>query len=83
MWRLRAVPPKAHTSCNMQRPHTYVILAAVLTCLAAPVIAQEQPGASEPPASYDVELQRLAEILGALQYLLTGCNSNDGDRWRD
>jgi uncharacterized protein (TIGR02301 family) len=74
---------QAHTSCRMQRPRKALILAVVLTCLATPVIAQDQPGASEAPASYDVELQRLAEILGALQYLRTVCNSKDGDRWRD
>ncbi len=68
----------------MQRPRKSLILAAILTCLAAPVAAQDQnPAPAEPAAPYDGELQRLAEILGALQYLRTICNAKDGDRWRD
>ncbi len=68
----------------MQRHRKTVILAAILTCLAAPMAAQDQnTGPAEPAAPYDGELQRLAEILGALQYLRTICNSKDGDRWRD
>jgi uncharacterized protein (TIGR02301 family) len=68
----------------MQRPRKILVIAAVLTCLATQVVAQDQnSGPSEPPAPYDIELQRLAEILGALQYLRTICNSKDGDRWRD
>ena len=67
---------------RMQRPRKVLVLAAVLTCLALPVLAQDQ-GPSEPPAPYDAELQRLAEILGGLQYLRTICNFKDGDRWRD
>lgn len=66
----------------MQRPRKTLILAAILMCLAAPVAAQDQ-GPAEPAAPYDAELQRLAEILGALQYLRTICNAKDGDRWRD
>jgi uncharacterized protein (TIGR02301 family) len=68
----------------MQFPRKTLVLAAVLLCLVTPVLAQDQSsGASEPAAPYDAELQRLAEILGALQYLRTICNSKDGDRWRD
>lgn len=68
----------------MQRPRKALVLATVLTCLAAPVLAQDQnSGPSEPAAPYDGELQRLAEILGALQYLRTICNSKDSDRWRN
>jgi uncharacterized protein (TIGR02301 family) len=68
----------------MQFPRKTLVLAAVLLCLVTPVLAQDQSsGPSEPAAPYDAELQRLAEILGALQYLRTICNSKDGDRWRD
>jgi len=66
----------------MQLPRKILVLAAVLMCLVTPVLAQDQ-APSEPAAPYDAELQRLAEILGALQYLRTICNSKDGDRWRD
>lgn len=55
---------------------------AVLLCLAAPLAAQEH-AAESPPTPYDADLQRLAEILGALQYLRTICKANDGQKWRD
>ena len=34
-------------------------------------------------APYDGDLQRLAEILGALHYLRGVCNANDGQKWRN
>jgi len=66
-------------------------LGLVALCLAAPAHAQKKPPAAEPPpapsatpaAPYDGDLQRLAEILGALQYLRTVCKANDGQKWRD
>ena len=68
-------------------------LGAIVLCLAAPVHAQKQqkqqqesepqPPAATPAAPYDADLQRLAEILGALQYLRTVCKANDGQKWRD
>jgi uncharacterized protein (TIGR02301 family) len=68
----------------MQLARKILVLAAVLICLVTPLLAQDRSsGPSEPAAPYDAELQRLAEILGALQYLRTICNSKDGDRWRD
>lgn len=53
------------------------ILAVVLACAAAPVRAQDAP------APFDGDLQRLAEILGALHYLRGICGSNDGAKWRN
>jgi uncharacterized protein (TIGR02301 family) len=35
------------------------------------------------PAPFDGDLQRLAEILGALHYLRGICGSNEGQRWRN
>jgi uncharacterized protein (TIGR02301 family) len=35
------------------------------------------------PAPFDSDLQRLAEILGALHYLRNICGANEGQRWRD
>ena len=66
-------------------------LGAIALCLAAPVHAQKQPKQPEPEpapavtpaAPYDGDLQRLAEILGALQYLRTVCKADDGQKWRD
>jgi uncharacterized protein (TIGR02301 family) len=66
--------------------------AAILLCLTAPAGAQKkqqkqqepaQAPSSSPAAPYDGDLQRLAEILGALQYLRTVCKSNDDQKWRE
>ena len=35
------------------------------------------------PAPFDNDLQRLAEILGALHYLRSICGANEGQRWRN
>jgi uncharacterized protein (TIGR02301 family) len=57
---------------------------AVLMLVANPLAAQDAaPSAPEPAAPYDADLQRLAEILGALQYLRTLCNAKDGQKWRE
>jgi uncharacterized protein (TIGR02301 family) len=67
-------------------------LGALLLCLTVPALAQAQnqkkqqeppPPAVLPAAPYDPDVQRLAEILGALQYLRTVCKANDGQKWRD
>ena len=34
-------------------------------------------------APFDGDLQRLAEILGALHYLRALCGANEGQKWRD
>jgi uncharacterized protein (TIGR02301 family) len=46
---------------------------------------QPQPEAAAPaaPTPYDPDLQRLAEILGALHFLRGICGSNDGQKWRN
>ena len=38
---------------------------------------------SRPHAPYDHDLQRLAEILGALHFLRGICGSNEGQKWRN
>jgi uncharacterized protein (TIGR02301 family) len=68
-------------SRRMQRARKLLILSAVLTVLASPALAQDTP--EQPVAPYDADLQRLAEILGALQYLRTICNAKEGQKWRD
>jgi len=40
------------------------------------------PARAQPPAPYDGNLQRLAEIMGALHYLRGLCGANDGQKWR-
>jgi len=44
----------------------------------APARAQAQS-----PAPFDGNLQRLAEILGALHYLRGICGANEGQKWRN
>ena len=39
--------------------------------------------AQNTPAPFDGNLQRLAEILGALHYLRNICGANEGMKWRD
>ena len=53
------------------------IIASILLCLAVPARADDTP------APFDNDLQRLAEILGALDYLRGVCGANEGQKWRD
>ncbi len=62
------------------------LLALVLICLslAAPLrAAEEAPAGTAAAAPFDGDLQRLAEILGALHYLRGVCGSNEGAKWRN
>ena len=52
------------------------IFAFTICALIVPARAQ---GAAAP---YDRDLQRLAEILGALHYLRPLCGANEGAKWR-
>jgi uncharacterized protein (TIGR02301 family) len=55
-----------------------LILTLLLSSLAAPARAIEGG-----PAPFDNELQRLAEIMGALHYLRGICGANEGAKWRN
>jgi uncharacterized protein (TIGR02301 family) len=68
-----------------------LFIGSLLFWLAGPAVAQTQaptpaPAPAAPPdnasAPYDGELQRLAEILGSLQYLRTVCGAKEGQKWR-
>ena len=50
---------------------------AVLLCLAAATAR------AQAPAPFDANLQRLAEIMGALHYLRALCGANEGQKWRN
>ncbi len=52
-------------------------IGAMLLCLSLPA-----RGAEGDAAPFDAELQRLAEILGSLQYLRSVCGANEGQKWR-
>ena len=51
--------------------------ASILLCLALPARAQT------PPAPFDGDLQRLAEIMGSLHYLRAICGAKEGQKWRN
>jgi uncharacterized protein (TIGR02301 family) len=44
--------------------------------------ARPQPAAEAPPSPYDPQMQRLAEVLGALSLLRDLCGDGDGADWR-
>jgi uncharacterized protein (TIGR02301 family) len=56
-----------------------VIVVAIGLAAAGPYARAIEGGA----APYDGDLQRLAEILGALHYLRTLCGSREGQKWRN
>ena len=59
---------------NRFRKTVLAALMVAVTCNAART--------QEDAAPFDADLQRLAEILGALHYLRGICGANDGARWR-
>jgi len=62
------------------------LLTALLLALcvaAGPAHAQADAGSAAPAAPYDRDLQRLAEILGALHFLRGICGANEGQKWRN
>jgi uncharacterized protein (TIGR02301 family) len=56
-----------------------ILILALLGLLTASAGAWAQ----DQPAPYDANLQRLAEILGALHYLRGICGANEGQKWRN
>ena len=62
----------------MNRRMTRLLAAgAIILSFALPAHAAEEV------APFDGELQRLAEILGALHYLRAVCGANEGQKWRN
>ena len=47
------------------------------------VVAAATPSRAQAPAPFDGNLQRLAEIMGALHYLRALCGANEGQKWRN
>jgi len=60
-----------------------LLLFIVLLMLAAPAAVSRADENPTPPAPYQGELERLAEILGALHHLRSICGANEGQTWRD
>lgn len=59
------------------------IRAAILICSLLVAAATPARAVDGGPAPYDRDLQRLAEIMGALHYLRAICGSNEGQLWRN
>jgi uncharacterized protein (TIGR02301 family) len=57
-------------------------LATALIAMTMALALVAAPARAQPPAPYDGNLQRLAEIMGALHYLRALCGANDGQKWR-
>src|SRR5581483_2025289 len=68
-----AKPPIRSSFDMLQR----VAILALLVLVALPANAQS------PSAPFDSNLQRLAEIMGALHYLRGICGANEGQKWRN
>lgn len=60
-----------------------MLLRAFLLCLAIAAAAITPARAQGNAAPFDGDLQRLAEILGALHYLRGICGANEGAKWRN
>lgn len=54
-----------------------------IVCLALSLCATPARAIEGGPAPFDADLQRLAEILGALHYLRAVCGANEGTKWRN
>ena len=61
------------------------VIATVLALLLAnaPARAQSLQQQNAAATAFDLSLQRLSEILGALHYLRNICGANEGPKWRD
>jgi uncharacterized protein (TIGR02301 family) len=57
--------------------HIFAIFLVLTALVAAPLRAEDAA------APFDGDLQRLAEILGALHYLRGICGTNEGQKWRN
>src|SRR5438477_2986296 len=55
----------------------------LVACVVLAVAAAPPRALAQAAVPYDGELQRLAEILGALQYLRPLCGVSEGQKWRN
>jgi uncharacterized protein (TIGR02301 family) len=60
----------------------FAAAALCLACLMSAPAAYAQDKQDNVVAPFDADLQRLAEILGSLQYLRTVCGAKEGQKWR-
>jgi uncharacterized protein (TIGR02301 family) len=64
----------------LKRILTILVVTLAVAGVPSGASGQATQGSSAP---YDGDLQRLAEILGALHYLRGICGGNDGQKWRN
>jgi len=57
--------------------------ALVCACLSLTLLGGFAAPATGQTTPFDKDLQRLAEILGALHYLRQLCGANEGQKWRN
>src|SRR4029450_11489397 len=73
-------------SQNLSLMTRRLIIAALVSFVAAG-LQSHAPAAmaarAQAPAPFDGNLQRLAEIMGALHYLRALCGANEGQKWRN
>src|SRR5947209_5804492 len=55
----------------------------ISACLGIAITTAPAPAQSQAPAPFDANLQRLAEIMGALHYLRGICGANEAQKWRN
>jgi uncharacterized protein (TIGR02301 family) len=67
----------ANYLANYLAKYFLAALIIISACHLAPARAQDAP------APFDADLQRLAEVLGALHYLRGICGTNEGSKWRN
>jgi uncharacterized protein (TIGR02301 family) len=60
-----------------------LLMFTALLMLAAPADVTRAEESPAPAAPYQGELERLAEILGALHHLRSICGANEGQTWRN
>src|SRR5258707_1393672 len=63
---------------GLERVKRLLTIGSILLCLTLPARAVEGDA-----APFDPDLQRLAKILGSLQYLRGVCGANEGKKWRN
>ena len=61
----------------------FAMMVCLLTSLALVACLAVGPAHAQAAPPYDRDLQRLAEILGALHFLRGICGSNEGQKWRN
>ena len=60
-----------------------LIIAVIALAAAVPPSHSTAQNMEGGPSPFDGDLQRLAEILGALHYLRGICGANEGQKWRN